>query len=339
MKPTATRLVQSLLLVAGLFAASIFALSQGAFSIQWSGILDNQTSHHAVFWSIRLPRALLTILVGASLGVCGAAMQGLFRNPLADPSLIGISSGAALGASATIVFAQHLRTIIELPEAISLSLTPLMAFLVGLLVTLVLYQLSSQKGKTNIAILLLAGVAIQAITGAGIGLLTYLADNNELRDLTFWSMGSFNAANWTAVKITSLCVVPSLLLLLTQSKALNAFMIGEQNAFYLGIRVERTKRIIIILTALTIGIVVSVSGIIGFIGLVVPHLIRLLVGANHNFLLPFSALFGAILLLLADTLARTVIAPAELPIGIITALIGGPFFLYLLIKQRRQLLL
>lgn len=327
----------TLIIVIVLFLAFLLSASVGSYTLNANQLLDPDSHDYLVFWQIRLPRTLLTLIVGACLGICGAAMQGLFRNPLADPSLIGISSGAALGAGIAIVFTHELTQRLLVPSWLILGLTPLFAFSLGLMVTLILYRLATQYGKTHIAILLLAGVAIQAITGAALGLLTYIADNNELRDLTFWSMGSFNAANWVMVALSASVILPSLVIILRQYHALNALMLGEQNAFYLGFNVERKKRIIIVLTALMIGVAVSVSGIIGFIGLVVPHLIRLMFGANHRFLLLGSAIFGATLLLLADTISRTLIAPAELPIGIITALFGGPFFLYLLLKQRRHL--
>lgn len=326
-------------LVICLFCSALIALRVGAYSLSWSEIFTASSIDNTILWQIRLPRLLLAILIGAGLGLCGAVMQGLFRNPLADPSLIGISSGAALGAALAIVLGSSLSSIEWVPDTMKLSLIPLAAFLMGLLVTILIYRLSQQQGKTNVAVLLLAGVAIQAMTGAALGLLSYIASDSQLRDLTFWSMGSLDAAQWNMLAMASALILPSMLVLLMQSRGLNALMLGEDNAFYLGHNVERLKKIIIAFTALLIGAAVSVSGNIGFIGLVVPHLIRLAFGANHKFLLPASMMLGAIILLLADTLSRTIITPAELPIGIITALFGGPFFIYLLIKQRSQVIL
>ncbi|MFS2125316.1 FecCD family ABC transporter permease [Pseudomonas sp. Pseusp97] len=280
---------------------------------------------------IRLPRTLLGIATGGVLALAGVAMQGLFRNPLADPGLIGVSSGAALGAAIAIVFGASIG---GLPEAFAPYLLSACAFAGGLLVTALVYRLGRHNGQTSVATMLLAGVALTALAGALIGLFTYLADDATLRTLTFWNLGSLNGASyprlWPLLLITLLvaCWLPR------RVNALNALLLGESEARHLGFDVERLKVELILCTALGVGAAVAAAGMIGFIGLVVPHLLRLIVGPDHRVLLPASMFGGAILLLLADLIARLALAPAELPIGIVTALIGAPFFLYLLIRGR-----
>ncbi|MBD9633692.1 FecCD family ABC transporter permease [Pseudomonas sp. PDM19] len=280
---------------------------------------------------IRLPRTLLGIATGGVLALAGVAMQGLFRNPLADPGLIGVSSGAALGAAIAIVFGASIG---GLPEAFGPYLLSACAFAGGLSVTALVYRLGRHNGQTSVATMLLAGIALTALAGALIGLFTYLADDATLRTLTFWNLGSLNGASyprlWPLLLITLLvaCWLPR------RVNALNALLLGESEARHLGFNVERLKLELILCTALGVGAAVAAAGMIGFIGLVVPHLLRLIVGPDHRVLLPASMFGGAILLLLADLIARLALAPAELPIGIVTALIGAPFFLYLLIRGR-----
>ncbi|MFJ3263877.1 FecCD family ABC transporter permease [Pseudomonas sp. NPDC086581] len=280
---------------------------------------------------IRLPRTLLGIATGGVLALAGVAMQGLFRNPLADPGLIGVSSGAALGAAIAIVFGASIG---GLPEAFAPYLLSACAFAGGLSVTALVYRLGRHNGQTSVATMLLAGIALTALAGALIGLFTYLADDATLRTLTFWNLGSLNGASyprlWPLLLITLLvaCWLPR------RVNALNALLLGESEARHLGFDVERLKLELILCTALGVGAAVAAAGMIGFIGLVVPHLLRLIVGPDHRVLLPASMFGGAILLLLADLIARLALAPAELPIGIVTALIGAPFFLYLLIRGR-----
>lgn len=280
---------------------------------------------------IRLPRTLLGIATGGVLALAGVAMQGLFRNPLADPGLIGVSSGAALGAAIAIVFGASIG---GLPEAFAPYLLSACAFAGGLMVTALVYRLGRHNGQTSVATMLLAGIALTALAGALIGLFTYLADDATLRTLTFWNLGSLNGASyprlWPLLLITLLvaCWLPR------RVNALNALLLGESEARHLGFDVERLKVELILCTALGVGAAVAAAGMIGFIGLVVPHLLRLIVGPDHRVLLPASMFGGAILLLLADLIARLALAPAELPIGIVTALIGAPFFLYLLIRGR-----
>lgn len=334
-----------LALTVGLCAVAIVSLGQGAFTIPADrivGILGaaiglGDAARYDVFEThvvlhLRLPRVLLAVLVGSALAVSGAALQGLFRNPLADPGLVGVSAGAALGAVTVIVLgATWLHGLVSL---LGIYTLPVAAFLGGLVATLLVYRLAQQGGYTPVATLLLAGIAINAVAGAGTGLLTFVADDQQLRSLTFWTMGSLGGATWSSIAAAAPLILFPMLALPVLAMALNAFLLGESVAQHLGVRVEHIKIMVVTLTAMAVGAAVAVSGIIGFVGLVVPHLLRLWFGPDHRYLLPGSALLGAFLLLLADLLARNVVAPAELPIGLITALVGGPFFLALLLRRR-----
>lgn len=295
--------------------------------------LSTESSEQAqlIVSQIRLPRALLGLAVGAVLALSGVAMQGLFRNPLADPGLIGVSSGAALGAAVAIVGGAMLGGI---SEAWSPYILSICAFAGGLGVTALVYRLGRRDGQTHVATMLLAGIALAALAGAAIGLFTYLADDATLRTLTFWNLGSLNGASYERLWPLLLITFAVALWLPRRAKALNALLLGESEARHLGFAVEKLKRELVFCTALGVGAAVAAAGMIGFIGLVVPHVLRLAVGPDHRVLLPASALAGASLLLFADLAARLVLAPAELPIGIVTALIGAPFFLYLLLKSR-----
>ncbi|MBZ9753048.1 iron ABC transporter permease [Deinococcus sp. HMF7604] len=281
----------------------------------------------AVLWAIRLPRVALGILVGAGLAIAGAAMQGLFRNPLADPGLLGISSGASLAAAMSVVLGFHAFGMYSLPAA---------AFVGSLLSTALIYLLSQDRGRVNVTTMLLAGIAINALCGAGTGLMTFLATDEQLRTITFWNLGSLGGATWPTVLSALPLIMLGVLVLPLTARALNAFMLGESGAAHLGIPVQGVKWLIVTLVALSVGAGVAVAGTIGFVGLVVPHLLRLVTGPNHRTLLPASALLGATLLVLADLVSRTVAVPAEVPIGIVTALLGAPFFLYLLRQGRRE---
>ncbi|GAA3921063.1 iron ABC transporter permease [Litoribacillus peritrichatus] len=294
-----------------------------------SGLSSLQEYEYAVVWDLRLPRTLLALMVGAILAQCGAVMQGMFRNPLADPGIIGVSSGAALGAAIAIVL---------LPVAVQGVATPLAAFVGGLLTTLFVYSLARSGSGTSVVVLLLAGVAITAFSTAMIGLLTYLASDTALRDLSLWQMGSFAAASATDLILVLITVVVIGTFFQRKANALNALLLGESEARHLGIDVETFKRQAIVLTAVGVGIAVSVSGIIGFVGLVVPHLVRMLVGPDHRVLLPLSGLIGGGLLLLADMGARTWMAPSEMPVGLVTAGLGAPFFMVLLFQRRKSLI-
>lgn len=288
----------------------------------------------AVLMAIRLPRVLLGVLIGAALASSGAALQGLFRNPLADPGLLGISSGAALGATAVIVLGG--TALAGVSSTLGYAALPLAAFVGGIITTLVVYRLSLVGGRTVVVTMLLAGIAINALAGATTGLFIFMADDEQLRTITFWSLGSLGGATWRAVWTAAPFVALAVLFLPRFSRSLNAFLLGEREAGHLGISTERVKRTIVALVALAVGASVAVAGIIGFVGLIVPHLVRLLTGPDHRYVMPGSALLGGALLVAADIVARTIVAPAELPIGIVTAMLGAPFFLWLLLRSRRE---
>lgn len=331
-------------LVLGLIVAisAIYSITVGPMNISFRDSLsslllqsDDIAKHiNLVIHEIRFPRTLLCMLVGAILALCGTVMQGLFRNPLAEPGIIGVSAGASLGAALAIVLLGNLNFDERWMNAITL---PLCAFLGGALTTIVVYRLGTNKFGTSVTIMLLAGVAISAVSGAGIGYLNYVADDQMLRDLTLWSMGSFAGANWQSITLCGITLLGLYFYFTRRAMALNALLLGESEARHLGIPIQRLKRALIVLSAVGVGVTVSAAGMIGFVGLVVPHLGRMLVGPDHRNLLPVSALLGALLLTIADMFARVAAAPAELPIGIVTALVGAPFFLYLLFQQKGKI--
>lgn len=286
-------------------------------------------------WQVRLPRLLLAIIVGAALAMTGAATQGLFRNPLAEPTLIGVTSGAMLFAVGMLVMSVHWLAFF--PGWVQQLGVSLAAFIGALLTTGIVYRLAAGRGRLNVATMLLAGIAIAALTGAVTGLLIYQSDENQLRDITFWSLGSLSGANWTQVAIAAPIVLTGGYFLRRDALALNAFLLGEREAAQLGFSVERVKKRVIVWTALIVGVCISLTGLIGFVGLVIPHVLRLWLGTDYRRLLLYSGLLGASFLLLADTLSRSIVAPAELPIGILTALVGAPFFLWLLLRERRKI--
>lgn len=281
---------------------------------------------------VRLPRTLLCMFIGAILGLCGAVMQGLFRNPLAEPGIIGVSAGAALGAALAIVFFSGISA--QYPIFMNIAAIPLFAFLGGALTTVAVYKMGTSRLGTSVTIMLLAGVAISALSGAAIGYLNFIADDQMLRDLSLWSMGSLAGANWSGILLAAVTLLILSVLFIKQAPALNALLLGDAEAKHLGVPIQALKRRLILLTAVGVGVCVSLTGAIGFIGLVIPHLGRMLVGPDHRTLLPVSILLGALLLTVADMFARIAIIPAELPVGIVTALVGAPFFLYLLFKQK-----
>ena len=287
----------------------------------------------SIIMDIRLPRLILALLVGAVLAIIGAVMQGLFRNPLADPSLIGVSGGASVGASIVIVAAGGAM----LSPLAGLSMVALGAFIGGVITTLVVYRVATSSLGTSVTTMLLAGIAIGAIAGAFNSLLSYFSDNQMLRQMSVWQMGNLGGANWQKASLMAAVSLIIFSLLPSHAKSLNAFLLGESEARHLGIDVQRIKRHLIFLTALGVGVSVALAGLIGFVGLVIPHMVRLLIGPDHRTLLPASALAGASLLLIADSIARVVVLPAELPTGILTALLGAPFFVMLLLKQRGEI--
>jgi len=330
----------------GLLAAFLLAVGSGALAIAPGPALailaaeigvelpwDFTQQQEAVLLAIRLPRAVAGILVGGALAAAGAALQGLFRNPLADPALIGVSNGAALAAVTTIVFAPLLAAV--LPDLLQQAMLPLAAFGGGIIATYAVYRIASRDGRTDVATMLLAGVAMNAITAAGVGLMVFMSDDQQLRDLNFWLLGSLGGATWDSLGAGAPFLIIGALALLLFARPLNALLLGESEAGHLGFRVERTKRAIVVLAALVTGAAVALTGVISFVGLVVPHVVRLLAGPDHRLLLPCSMMFGAALLLIADLFARTVVLPAELPISILMACIGGPFFIWLLLRRRR----
>lgn len=296
--------------------------------------VEVNSTHEVVLNAIRFPRIVMTLLIGATLGVSGAALQGLFRNPLVEPGLIGVSGGSAAAVVVVVVFGSGMA----LPSSgwVYHALVPLFAFAGGITTTFLVLKLSHQAGKTNIAMLVLIGVAMQALTGAVIGLAIFYADENQLRTYTFWTLGDLGGATWEKLFITAPLMVASVVVQLLQSRSLNAMALGEAEAFHVGVDIERTKRTIVFFSALGVGVGVSMAGVIGFIGLVVPHLVRVLFEPDHKLVLPASVLGGALLLVVADVIARTVVSPAELPIGVVTALIGAPFFIALLLNAKRK---
>lgn len=286
-----------------------------------------------ILLDIRLPRILMAIFVGAVLASTGAVMQGLFRNPLADPSLIGVSSGASVGASLMIVTAGGF---IQSGALVGLSLVAVGAFVGGFTATLLVYRLATSGIGTSVTTMLLAGIAIAALAGALNSLLSYFSDNDMLRQISLWQMGNLSGASWLKVGIMGSAALLLLILFPRESRALNALLLGESEARHLGIDVQRVKQRLILLTALGVGISVALAGLVGFVGLIIPHMVRLAIGPDHRWLVPASALAGATLLVIADSLARIVVIPAELPTGILTALLGAPFFVVLLLQQRKD---
>lgn len=310
------------------------AYELSATELWWALTGRAEELEHFLVWQVRMPRLVLAVVVGAALALTGAATQGLFRNPLAEPTLIGVTSGAMLFAVLMLVLSARLLAGFPLwMQQISVSLA---AFAGALLTTGIVYRLAAGRGRLNVTTMLLAGIAIAALAGAFTGLMVYQSTESQLRDITFWSLGSLGGANWTQVAIAAPLIVVGGYFLRRDALALNAFLLGEREAAQLGFRVDRVKRRVIVWVALLVGVCISLTGLIGFVGLVIPHLLRLWRGTDYRQLLLFSGLLGASFLLGADTLARTIVAPAELPIGILTALVGAPFFLWLLLRERRK---
>lgn len=318
------------LLGVALAVVALAACASGAVTIPWlrlshllfaDSLSPQDAMLRSVLLDIRVPRVLFSGVTGAVLAATGVVMQALFRNPLAEPGLVGISSGAALGAVLAIVL-----------TAGGFAAVAGSAFLGSLAATFLAYAIGSRY--RGVAGLLLAGIAINALAGSIIGVLTYFATDTQLRDLTFWSMGSLAGASWHTLSLVGPWTLLVLAYLCLQWRALNALLLGEREAAHLGFELAPMRRRLIVATALVIGPLVAVTGGIGFVGLIVPHLVRMVFGAHHRRLLPLSLLMGALLLTLADWLARVVVIPAELPIGLVTSLVGGPFFFWLLTRAR-----
>ena len=326
--------------------AFVWASTQGAYAIApaqlWQVLLQavgaapsaEQAPEYLVFINIRLPRLLMGVAAGAGLGLAGALMQGLFRNPLADPGLIGVSSGAALAAALTIVLGSYWLP--DLPRTLGSWTLVGMAFGGGLLVTALIYGLAQADGGTRMGLMLLAGVAVNALALAGLGYLNFISTDEQLRNIQMWLLGSLGGARWSAVALVGGIVTVACGLGLALARPLNAIALGEAQAALLGVPVERTKRLAVLVTALAVGAVTAATGIIGFIGLVAPHWVRLVAGPDHRVVLPCSALLGAALVLVADVVARTIVKPAELPLGVLTAFIGVPLFLAMLRQFRSK---
>lgn len=303
--------------------------SQGALKITFASLQD---AHYRDIWlNIRLPRVLLAVLVGGALATAGVIMQGLFRNPMADPGLLGVSSGSALMVGVAIIFP------VSLPAAFLLYEQMIFAVVGSLVVCAVIFLISLRHHHGGMIQLLLAGIAINALCGAAIGILSYVGDEQQLRQLTLWMMGSLGQAQWPTLLVAASFALPAMVVTAWLATTLNLLQLGDEEAHYLGVNVKRKRQLLLLLSSLLVGAAVSVSGVIGFIGLVIPHLIRMTIGADHRWLLPCSTLAGACLLLVADTLARTLVQPAEMPVGLLTSLIGGPYFLWLILRTRRAL--
>ena len=320
------------LIVTTLFAAAV-ACASGSFDISLWALLKGNASalEQSVFNQIRVPRVLLSGLVGASLGLSGAALQGLFRNPLADPGLIGVSAGAALGAALIIVLGSQFAV----GATLGAFLLSVAAISGAALVILLLYIMTRGFGYQGVTYMLLVGIAVNALASVGIGVLTYISDDAELRSLTFWSMGSFGGVTWPLLVPALLAITVALLMMAPAARALDLLQLGEVEASRLGVYIVRLRYRVIFSAAAAVGASVSLSGMIGFVGLIVPHLVRLIGGVNHRYLLPGSALAGAGLLISAGLLARTLIQPAELPVGLIASAVGSPFFFWLIFRMQK----
>lgn len=343
------RIVLGRLLILFLVAVVLVSMISGAYKLHsedlWHAMQyqfgltsdDRYSTISYLLFQIRLPRVILAVLIGAGLSIAGASLQGLFRNSLADPSLIGITGGAMFFAVMGIVFAENFfTTILDVLGPFTICV---FAFVGALLTTFLVYRLSTRRGRTSVATMLLAGIAFTALTSALTGLVIYYSSESELRDLTFWTMGSVSGANWTLIVILLPIIILSIVYFLKISDSLDLMLLGEYEATYAGVHVDAVKKTVIIVSALLVGICVAFSGVIGFVALVVPHLVRLLMGTSHKSLFIFSMILGGGLLAMADTFSRTIVAPEELPIGILTAILGAPFFLYLLVKRSNSNLL
>ncbi len=342
--PEPVRRVGRASLITGLSVAlvgfSILSLGVGAVDISPAAVFGILLDHagidtglefterqDAVLWSIRLPRVVLGATVGAGLAVAGAALQGIFRNPLADPQLIGVSSGAALGSTALIALAGG---------PLGLLAGPIGAFFGGLAAGIAVYSIARHQGRTEVVTLILAGIAVAAIGGAGAGMVSFIVDDPALRNALFWSLGSLSVATWKLWWVTLPFVAAGAILLPLYARALNLTLLGEREAQHLGVDVERVRLVVLSLAVLTVGATVAAAGVIGFIGLLVPHGIRLAAGPDHRVVLPASIVGGATLVVAADFVARTMASPIDVPVGLLTALVGGPLFLWLLRRTRRE---
>lgn len=327
MNATASRPLWLMVLL--LVALTLFATTLGAMRLPLASIWPSGDEVLRHIWlTIRLPRVLLALLVGSALALSGCVMQGLFRNPLADPGLLGISSGAALTVAFWLVLP------ISVPVLVALYAPMLAAFIGSLAVMAVIFVLS-KAGDGSLSRLLLVGIAINALCGALVGMLSWISNDAQLRQLSLWGMGSLGQAEWPTLLVSATLIIPSSLVVWWMAARLNLLQLGDEEAHYLGVNVRVLQRVLLLCSAVLVAASVAISGVIGFIGLVVPHLMRMWLGPDHRGLIPGSLLAGAILLLIADTLARTVAAPAEMPVGLLTSLLGAPWFLWLIFRQER----
>ena len=317
-----------------LIVSILLAVTIGSFKISVTDILFGNLDElgKTILFTIRMPRVMLAAIVGASLAISGACLQGLFRNPLADPGLIGVSAGAALGAAFAIVFSSQFISL----NFLGPYLIPFSAIIGSASVIIILFIITKGFGYDGVTYMLLAGIAVNAIAGVGIGLLTYISDDSELRSLTFWTMGSFGGVTWPLIIPAVVVILFSIIWIIGLSRKLDLIQLGDVEASRLGINIRRVRFGIIISSAVVVGISVALSGMIGFVGLVVPHLVRILGGVNHIFVLLGSAIFGSILMVISDMMCRVLISPAELPVGLITSGLGSPFFLWLIFKMRSK---
>ncbi|WP_028659587.1 iron chelate uptake ABC transporter family permease subunit [Nocardioides insulae] len=290
------------------------------------GPLPAHPQGEVTLWTVRFPRVVLAVLVGGALAAAGALMQGVFGNPLAEPGVVGVSTGAALAAAVVIVFQIGL---------LGAWTVPVFAFVGGLVTTVLVYLLSRADGRTEVVTLVLTGIAVNAVCSAGLALMLFLADTQAREEIIFWQLGSLNGTRWVYVAVVVPFVAVGLAGALVLARRLDVLALGDRAARHVGIHVEQVRMVAIVLVAVLTAAGVSFAGIIGFVGLVVPHLIRMVIGPGHRLLIPASALGGALLLLLADLVARTAVPYADLPIGMLTALVGGPFFFWLLRRTRR----
>lgn len=316
------------MLAATLVVMTIVATGFGALrlpvSLFWH---EGDGALRQIWLTIRLPRVLLALVIGGSLALAGCVMQGLFRNPLADPGLLGISSGAACAVALWVVLP------VTLPALLMLYAPMLAAFLGALAATGVIFFLSQQRDG-SLSRLLLVGIAINALCGAAVGVLSWVSNDAQLRQLSLWGMGSLGTAQWSTLLAVTSLMLPTVLFIWRLSPTLNLLQLGEEDAHYLGVDVRRVQCILLLCSALLVAAAVAVCGVIGFIGLVIPHLMRMWLGSDHRAVIPGSVLAGACLLLIADTLARTAVSPAEMPVGLLTSILGAPWFLWLIFRQR-----
>jgi iron complex transport system permease protein len=308
----------------------LLSLTHGAMHIN---VFETLTQlEHRIITEIRAPRALMTLTTGAGLAICGLILQAMCRNPLADPGLVGVASGAALFASLAIL----ISSVMVISAAVSLFFVPLMAFVGAIIALALLLTIAGYRQPINTLVLILTGVAINAGAATLLGLITFIADDNTLRLITFWQLGSYSGIDWPKSVLATLIVSAVLMVFWRNSNSIMLLQIGEQHARFQGVNVDKLKRVLLISVAFVTAISVCFTGIVGFVGLVVPHICRMLVGTQLRALLPTTAIFGAVLVTLADVAARVVIVPAELPIGLLTSALGVPFFLWLILREKRK---